>query len=366
MPVSNYNRMADSTSSSLQLQHFTQNETRALHSLCKYYEDSGDASTAVICSAIINELGQTHEERMCMQRGIAIEDIDIGSSASTSVQSCLSILDKCKKLLVESKANDCGSSKDDEEQGKYQYHFIRIINEYREKCTDEGKYLLAKEFMAHDKNLRQELQLQQVELVQKRYNRDKSKLVAAHEQQAKEFKESWDKFMTAVEQKAQDHTSEVEEAHKQQLVMLEQSLSKENSNTNTNKPKKKWSKELNSLRERQILLAERQRYQEAQQVKVNADALEEKERCLQNLNIDTSLTRRTSALKKQQKAEMDVLAKRLENKRQKYVKQREEDLATLVQRNKNIQSTFDQRMHAECTKLASSIEQHVKKLVKGS
>ena len=99
--------MTDSTSSSLQLQHFTQNETRALHSLCKYYEDSGDASTAVICSAIIIELGQTHEERLCMQRGIAIEDIDIGSSAS-GVQSCLSILDKCKKLLVESKANDCG------------------------------------------------------------------------------------------------------------------------------------------------------------------------------------------------------------------------------------------------------------------
>ena len=352
-------RMADSTSSSLQLQHFTQNETRALHSLCKYYEDSGDASTAVICSAIINELGQTHGERLCMQRGIAIEDS--GSSAS-GVQSCLSILDKCKKLLAESKANDCGSNKDDEEQGKY--HFIRIINEYREKCTDEGRYLLAKEFMAHDKNLRQELQLQQVELVQNRYNRDKSKLVAAHEQQAEEFKESWDKFMTAVEEKAQDHTSEVEEAHKQQLVMLEQSLSEENSNTN--KPKKKWSKELNSLRERQMLLAERQRYQEAQLVKVNANALEEKERCLQNLNTDTSLTRQTSALKKQQKAEFDVLAKRLENKRQQYVKQRDQDLAKLVQRNKNIQSTFDQRMHAECAKLASSIDQYVKKLVKGS
>ena len=360
MPVSNYNRMTGSTSPLLQLQHFTQNETRALHSLCKYYEDSGDASTAVICSAIINELGQTHEERLCMQRGIAIEDS--GSSAS-GVQSCLSILDKCKKLLAESKANDSGSSKDDEEQGKY--HFIRIINEYRERCTDEGKYLLAKEFMAHDKNLRQELQLQQVELVQNRYNRDKSKLVAAHEQQAKEFKESWDKFMTAIEQKVQDRTSEVEEAHKQQLVMIEQSLSEENSNTNK-QPKEKWSKELNSLRERQILLAERQRYQEAQQVKVNADALEEKERCLQNLNTDTSLTRRTSALKKQQKAEMDVLAKRLENKRQQYVKQRDQDLAKLVQRNNNIQLTFDQRIHAECAKLALCIDQHVKKLVKGS
>ena len=86
--------------------------------------------------------------------------------------------------------------------------------------------------MAHDKNLRQELQLQQVELLQKRYNRDKSKLIAAHEQQAQEFKESWDKFMTAIEQKVQDRTSEVEEAHKQQLVMIEQSLSEENSNTN--------------------------------------------------------------------------------------------------------------------------------------
>ena len=48
-------------------------------------------------------------------------------------------------------------------------------------------------------------------------------------------------------------------------------------------------------------------------------------------------------MKKQHQAEMDVLMKRIESKRREYTKQRNTDCDRLLQRNKNIQSTFDSK-----------------------
>ena len=90
-------------------------------------------------------------------------------------------------------------------------------------------------------------------------------------------------------------------------------------------------------------MADQQRYQEAQQTKLVSDALEEKELSAMNSTTDTSLMRRERTMKKQHQAEMDVLMKRIESKRREYVKRRNVDCDRLLQRNKNIQSSFDSK-----------------------
>ena len=146
--------------------------------------------------------------------------------------------------------------------------------------------------------------------------------------------------MQEFELKSQKQLSELDQTHQQQLQLLEQSISDESNNL---KSKKKWSKDLIQYRRRQLLMADQQRYQEAQQTKLVSDALEEKELSAMNSTTDTSLMRRERTMKKQHQAEMDVLLKRIESKQREYVKRRNVDCDRLLQRNKNIQSTFDSK-----------------------
>ena len=146
--------------------------------------------------------------------------------------------------------------------------------------------------------------------------------------------------MQEFELKSQKQLSELDQTHQQQLQLLEQSISDESNNS---KSRKKWSKDLIQYRRRQLLMADQQRYQEAQQTKLVSDALEEKELSAMNSTTDTSLMRRERTMKKQHQAEMDVLLKRIESKQREYVKRRNVDCDRLLQRNKNIQSSFDSK-----------------------
>ena len=166
--------------------------------------------------------------------------------------------------------------------------------------------------------------------------------------------------MDDFEQKSQAYIQELEQSHQQQLASLQESMFE----STDKEPKKKWSKELTQYRQRQLLLAEQQRYQEAQQTKMVSDALEAKERACMTSNLDSSLGLRERNLKKQHEAEMNALTKRLESKRREFTKQRDEDCKRLLQRNQNILTAFESRHASECAKLVSKIEQHVKSMIK--
>jgi len=167
--------------------------------------------------------------------------------------------------------------------------------------------------------------------------------------------------MTDFEEKTQVHLTQLEATHNEQLATLEKSFFED---SNDSKPKKKvWSKDLQQYRRRQMIMAEKQRYQEAQEIKLVSDALEEKELNALNSSNDTSLSRRKLALQKQQQAEMDVQTKRIESKRRDLTQQRDNACSKLEQRNKILQSTFDAKNAAECVKLIKSIEQQVKSLI---
>ena len=171
--------------------------------------------------------------------------------------------------------------------------------------------------------------------------------------------------MSDFEEKTQMHLTQLEASHNEQLATLEKSFEVEENNNS--KPKKKvWSKDLQEYRRRQMIMAEKQRYQEAQEIKLVSDALEEKELNALNSSNDTSLSRRKLALQKQQQAEMEVQTKRIESKRRDLNQQRDTACSKLEKRNTVLQATFDAKNAAECLKLIKSIEQQVKSLSKGN
>ena len=140
--------------------HPSATHDRALHSLYKYHKNADDeASTSEICLAIIDDIGRTHDERLIMNRAIE----------TCQSSSFLSILDHTVKLLAESK--ECRQGQEDDVTSQ-KYHFLRLLHEYQQRCNDEGKYLLAKEFMEHEQRLRKEEEARQVAMIKKQHVHD--------------------------------------------------------------------------------------------------------------------------------------------------------------------------------------------------
>ena len=145
--------------SSLQLQHFTQNEVKwvfseihclykfyvvvdfiflctcasALRSIYRYHFDDEDASVSVICFSIINDLAQNAQEQSCMRR--AIDELRESSSNAKPGVSFLFVLDRGRHLYLESRSEE----EEDDDMMSRKYHFLHLLNEYQGRCTAEGR-----------------------------------------------------------------------------------------------------------------------------------------------------------------------------------------------------------------------------------
>jgi glycerol-3-phosphate cytidylyltransferase-like family protein len=155
---------------------------------------------------------------------------------------------------------------------------------------------------------------------------------------------AWDAFLKDFEAKSLELINEMSKTHHQQLLSLKQSNTESASTTQA-----KWSKELIGHRKRQSLMSDQQRYEEAHQTKIISDALEEKERSDHNSITNTAILKREANLTQKHQTEMSVLLKRIEIKRRELQKQRDDEIARLIQRNKNIQASFDSKHVSGCT-----------------
>ena len=346
------------SNSLLQSEYFTLNETKALRSLFNYYKDDDeDASTSVICLAIINDLGRTHLERSCMRR--AVEEL-LSSSIDDETPktiSFLTILDHGRKLIINETSDE---SKNSEDLTSLRYHLLRLLRDYQERCNAQGKYLLAKEFMEAELSLRKEEEERQINLLRRKHDNDRTRLVMAHKQQFREYEDKWTIFMDEFEQSSQKHVNELGRTHQEQLDALKAEMLDTADNVES-KPKKKWSIELIQLREKQEKHARNQNFVEAQTIKQMADILEEKERLKIDTITDNSFHLKQQNLMKKHQKEMDALHKRFEGSRGSHATQRHEGCMHLRHRNKIILTTFDSKHEEECSKI--DIEEQVKKLL---
>jgi len=165
---------------------------------------------------------------------------------------------------------------------------------------------------------------------------------------------AWDKYNLDFEQKSQFYIEKLKKTHESQLLTLKQSLKDE---LHSKPPK--WSRDLMDWRKRESIMVDRKLYREAQQIKLVSDALEEEERANMNSNLESLFQKKERHLKKQQRAELDALEKRIETKRRENKKLREENCGRLLQRNKNIVAAMDSRHASECLSIASKIKQQL-------
>lgn len=103
----------------------------------------------------------------------------------------------------------------------------------------------------------------------------------------------------------------------------------------------RWSKELVDWRKREAIMAEQEKYQEAQQIKTVSDKLEAKERAAKNSNFESYLQLKEGNLKKQHAAEKAALQQRIDTKRLEFQHKQKADHTRILQRNKNIIAMLD-------------------------
>jgi hypothetical protein len=104
--------------------------------------------------------------------------------------------------------------------------------------------------------------------------------------------------------------------------------------TDANK-KAKYSGKLLEMRKKEQALVQLLKYQEAQKVKKEADALEFKELAKIEIDVNASVENRLNKIKESHKKELCVLLKRIERDRNDHEKEKSRNLERLAQKNKN-------------------------------
>lgn len=228
--------------------------------------------------------------------------------------------------------------------------FLRILEEYRLKCEQEGNYLEAGRSFKQLGVLRRQEEKRQQKVIQARQISERQDVQLAHNMQFAEFNRSWDKYMGDYDKMAQSYIQQMTERHAIVLLDFQKSLRQELAS----KPPR-WSKELLDQRRKQHISARNKNYTQAQKLKKISDKNEQKERREMEETQAIIFARREAKFRIQQQAELQALLKRIECRRKEHIKQRNIDTKRLLQRNRNVQNVLDTKQKAEAQKLFAEI-----------
>jgi hypothetical protein len=229
--------------------------------------------------------------------------------------------------------------------------FLRILEEYRIKCEDEGNYLEAGRANVQVDTLRRQEEKRQQKAIRARQIAERTEVQIAHNLQYTDFNAAWDRYMEEYDNMAQMYIQQMTERHAVNLLEFQRGLQKDM----TLKPPK-WSRELLEWRRRQHILARQKNYAEAQKIKKIADSLEDKERGGMNTSHAAVFARKEASFRQQQQAELQALLKRIDARRKEHIKQRNLDCKRLLQRNRNVQAVLESKQAVESVKLFADIK----------
>lgn len=232
--------------------------------------------------------------------------------------------------------------------------FLRILEEYRLKCEEEGNYLEAGRAHKQLQILRAQEEKRQQKVLKVRQISERQDVQLAHNLQFSEFNAQWDRYMEEYDNMAQSYIQQMTERHAIVLLEFQKQLRAELAS----KPPK-WSKELLEWRRRQHILARGKSYKEAQRIKRVADKTEEKERVEMEQSQAINFARREAKFRQQQQAELQALLKRIEARRREHIKQRNTDTKRLLQRNRNVQSVLEAKQNLDTQRIFTDIKKNL-------
>mmetsp|Transcript_9482 Transcript_9482/g.10416 ORF Transcript_9482/g.10416 Transcript_9482/m.10416 type:complete len:313 (+) Transcript_9482:113-1051(+) len=229
--------------------------------------------------------------------------------------------------------------------------FLRLLEEYRQKCEDEGNYKEAKKAAIKYEELRRKETLRQRTNIKMAQEEELKSIEDAQRNQFVEFSNAWDKFMSDYEATAYMSLEKLKEKHlREYQEFREQSERKL-------RAKMKYSKELLELRRKQKVLAKLRQYEDADKVKAQGDALEEWERAKHEAEIQDTLQKKETKLRQQQQMALSALLKRIQRDRNEQLKHRQMDSQRLIQRNKNLLNDLATKQNHEAKKTVTTIRQ---------
>lgn len=232
--------------------------------------------------------------------------------------------------------------------------FLRILEEYRLKCEEEGDYLEAGRANEQLDTLRKQEEKRQQKAVRARQIAERSDVQIAHNMQYSDFNKAWDRYLDEYDKMAQMYIQQMTERHAVNLLDFQRTLQ-----TQMAERPPKWSRELLEWRRRQHMLARQKNYAEAQRIKKIADKLEEKEKLGVEEDTATLFSRKESKFRQQQQAELQALLKRIDARRKEHIKQRNLDSKRLMQRNRNVQSVLESKQAVESNRVFTEIRKNL-------
>lgn len=206
---------------------------------------------------------------------------------------------------------------------------FRLLEDYRKERQAVGDYAEAQKATAKHTELQQQEALQQLKTLRQVQRAELLGLEEAHQEQFLEFSSTWATYMADYESSAFNSLQRLKEKHLLQHQEFHAKVQREA------KSSVKPSKGLLQLRQRQQALAKQKQYTEAEKAQDTADQLEQWERAQNESKVKNAATRRRKYLKKEQQLALFALMKRIQRDRDEQVRHRDEDLARLLQRNKN-------------------------------
>ena len=150
--------------------------------------------------------------------------------------------------------------------------FLRLLEEYRRKCEEEGNYAEARKASSKFEELLKKEVTRQRNKIRAAQEHELANIEAAQKAQFIEFSQAWDHYMSDYEATAYLSLEKLKEKHMLEFEQFQDRIRKEL------RAKMKFSKDLLELRDKEAKLVRAKRYEEAERVKMKADLLEEFER----------------------------------------------------------------------------------------
>ena len=212
---------------------------------------------------------------------------------------------------------------------------IELLKKHQLECEEDGRYVEAEMAMNRIKELKRQLEQQNKEDISMRHQGDLTELEETHIAEFNEFNQDWDKRMNEFQQHSAQLLASLDEKHEQQYQDKRKRL--EDNMPDLFKP----STSLNELHAQHKNLAKQKNYQQAHQIQIKANKLEEKERSKYNQGLDHKIDVQLKKLVKQQDMEVESLRKRIIAGENEQKKQRALDLEKMFQRYNNVKKEME-------------------------
>eukprot|EP00769_Ergobibamus_cyprinoides_P001796 gnl/Ergobibamus_cyprinoides/287.p1 GENE.gnl/Ergobibamus_cyprinoides/287~~gnl/Ergobibamus_cyprinoides/287.p1 ORF type:complete len:456 (+),score=147.46 gnl/Ergobibamus_cyprinoides/287:1-1368(+) len=211
---------------------------------------------------------------------------------------------------------------------------LHILHEHRAKCEREGRYVEAELARKRVKELQTHEERRRREELKVRHQAELTAVEQAHSREIERFRSAWDERLAQFDERATELDSAMQDRHTTEFADYRQKVEA--------KPcRVKFSSQLLNMRRIEQTLAKQKKYAEAQHVKLRADALERWEVEKATAEEDQRMANREALFRHQQAQELAALRKRIRSGRQQLIKARDDDIARLVRRFKNLRSELE-------------------------